>query len=104
MGTLLAAVCLLLLDAPECGNYSGSSVVAIMVASSRRGEIPVTVREIDRRVLLVQEGVEVGLIKLCVESDSPSNQTLQSSERRPRGLLCSFPTRSLTLRVVTENR
>ena len=36
--SLLAAVCLLLLDAPECRNYSGSSVVEI-VASSRRGKL-----------------------------------------------------------------
>ena len=36
VGTMLAAVCLLLLDAPECGKPSGSSVVEIMMASSRR--------------------------------------------------------------------
>ena len=41
---------------------------------------------------------------LCVESDQPSSQTFHSSERRHRGFFCSFPTRSMTLRVVTENR
>ena len=39
----------------------------MMVASSRRWKLPVTVREVDRRVLLVHVGVEVGLIT-CVWS------------------------------------
>ena len=44
------------------------------------------------------------LLAMCVESDWPSSQTFHSSERRHRGLLHSFPTRSMTLRVVTDQQ
>ena len=103
MGTLLAAVCLLLVDALEmlksfgilCGGDSGG------VAAR---EIRVAVREVDRRVLLVHVGAEVWAHILCVESDWPRSQTFHSSEQSHRRLFCSFPTRSMTPRVVTENR
>ena len=67
MGTLLAAVRLLLLDALECGNPLGSSVVETMVASTIAREILFAVREVDRRVLLVDVDTDLGLIT-CVRS------------------------------------
>ena len=79
-----------------CGGDYGGVVAA--------RETSVTVREIDRRVLLVHAAVEVGAHNLCVESDWPSSQTVHSSERRHVGLLYVSPTRSMTLRVLTENR
>ena len=42
--------------------------------------------------------------KLCVESDWPSSQTFHSSEQRGRGFIWSFPTRSMTLKVATDNK
>ena len=41
---------------------------------------------------------------LCVESDWPSSQTLHCNEQRHRVLFCSFPTKPMTLRVVTANK
>ena len=62
MGTLLAAVCLLLLGAPECGKpfwiLCGGDYGGVVAAR----ETSVTVREIDLRVLLVHVAAEVGLI------------------------------------------
>ena len=54
-------------------------------------EIPVVVKEVDRRVLIVDVGTGAGLIT-CVRSRQwPSSQTLHSSEQRGRGLIWSSP-------------
>ena len=63
-----------------CGDYGG--VIAAQ-------EIPVVVREVDRRVLLVDVGTEVGLITCVFESDWQSSQPFHSSEQRGRGLIWS---------------
>ena len=64
----LVAVCLLLLDAPERGKPSGSSVVEIKGGVVLAREMVVAVREVDRRVLRVHVPEEVGEVVLitCV--------------------------------------
>ena len=94
VGTLLAAVCLLLLDAPECGKPFGSSEVEIMVA-----------REIDRRVLLVHVAVEVGLITcVCWTRIGQAARHSTPVSGGTRGFLCFHPRRLRTLRVLTKSQ
>ena len=53
VGALLAAaVCLLLLDVPECSDTSGLSDVTAMVTLESCGEISVVVGEVDRHMLV----------------------------------------------------
>ena len=64
---MLAAVGLPLLDAPECGKPSGSTEGGDYGGVVAARETSVTVREIDRRVLLVHVAVEVGLVTCVCE-------------------------------------
>ena len=65
-------------------------------------ETSVTVREIDRRVLLVHVAVEVGRITCVWGSDWPTSQTSHSSERRHKGVYF-HQTRLRTQRVLTKS-
>ena len=84
MRTVLAAVCLPLVDAPECWNPSGSRWWRLSWRHHCAGN------------------------SCCCQGGSTSwahnSQTFHSSQQRHTGLFCSFPTRSMTLRVVTENK
>ena len=68
-------------------------------------EIPVAVKEGDRRVLLVDVGTDVGLIT-CVWSriGHAARHSFHSNEQSGRGFVWSSPMRLSTLKVVTENK
>ena len=102
-GTLLAAVCLLLLDTPECGKPSGSCMVET-AASSWLGKLSGRLMGVCS-VSTAEEVGEVQLITYGLELGRPLGQTTHSSERVHRGFLCSFfPWTLRTLKVVTMSR
>ena len=73
-----------------CGGGYGGVIAA--------REIPVAVREVDH------VGTEVGLITCVLSRISQAARHPAPVSRGTRGLFCSSPTRSMTLKVVTENR
>ena len=78
MGTLRAAVCMLLLNAPEggktfwvlCGGDHGGVIIAREIHAAR---------EVDRRVLLVGVGTESWAHNLSEESDWPGQAVRHST-------------------------